>query len=74
MTKQLDVMIQDFKEGLADYVNASPLTLEIKRLVMFEHLDRVSKTSVNFIAQERAKNKVELEKEGTEDGKKICET
>lgn len=62
MAKQLDVLIQDFKDGLAEYVNSSPLTLEIKRLVMHEYMDKVTKISTSFIAQERAKEKTESEK------------
>lgn len=59
MAKQLDVLIQDFKDGLADFVNASPLTLEIKRLAIYEYMDKVTKISTAFIAQERAKEKAE---------------
>ena len=62
MEKQLDVLIQDFKDGLAEYVNASPLTLGIKRLAMYEYMDKVTKISIAFIAQERAKEKARSDK------------
>ena len=68
MNKSLNLEIQDFKEGLATFINGSNLPVGLKQMVVSELLQ--SLTQANFMAIEQ--ERMNLKKEGDKDGEKIC--
>lgn len=67
MTKSMNLVIQDFREGLVNFINSYELPLSVKEMVMDEAHNSIKQANAILINQERIKS----EKEGTGDDKKI---
>jgi len=72
MAKSLNLLLQDFEEGLVDYINNSPLPIKAKILCIKDVLPEMVQGNTQSITRERAKLKAEEEKEGAKDGEEIC--
>lgn len=60
MDKSMDLLIQDFTDGLLDYINTAQIPIKVKALVVGNVYQILSQASASKIAKERA---VKSEKE-----------
>lgn len=70
MNKSLNLQIQEFKEGLAAYINRVNLPVGIKAMIVYELSQSLDQANFTAVEQERAN----IKKEGEKDGKEIHKT
>lgn len=64
MEKSLDLQIQEFEDGLIEYINSSTVPLKAKAYVLGNVHQVVSQAASAMISKERAR----LQKEGVKNG------
>jgi hypothetical protein len=71
MEKSLNLLIQDFEDGLIAYVNSAPIPIKSKLSALNSLIGPLTQANISSNAQERAKLKTEEKKEGAPDGETI---